>query len=257
MKAKKMFSVMMAMVLWISGTAIPVSAESISIKKTQPITMAGSEASYTLKNQIEQTGVHITDESIIQLVSISSEQKTQSQALVITNETGNTVTKDVLMMVTDEGVGFGKGGDVSTHAGSTAEFPSLSWDGRYVVRGTAVYNEYELNQDGLATPFYQPIGAYFTYRKYESCTVSNITMLYLCDGYEYSYPGLEDFNNEIEYIITVEKSSPVASTIYSTTREYNKNRVIRTTNGSPFMGQFLTFTTVVDGESTTYTVTLY
>ena len=42
MKAKKMFSVMMAMVLWISGTAIPVSAESISIKKTQPITMAGS-----------------------------------------------------------------------------------------------------------------------------------------------------------------------------------------------------------------------
>ena len=82
-------------------------------------------------------------------------------------------------------------------------------------------------------------------------------MLYLCDGYEYSYPGLEDFNNEIEYIITVEKSSPVASTIYSTTREYNKNRVIRTTNGSPFMGQFLTFTTVVDGESTTYTVTLY
>ena len=68
--------------------------------------MAGSEASETIKNKIEQTGVDITNESTIQLVPISSSQETQNTALVITNTVGNIVTKDVLMMVTDEGVGF-------------------------------------------------------------------------------------------------------------------------------------------------------
>ena len=158
------------------------------------------------------------------------------------------------MMVTDEGVGFEQGGDVSTRAGSTVEFPPLSWDGRYVIRGTAVYNQYS---DGLFSSFYQPIGAYFIYQKYESCTVSNIEMLYICDGFEYSYPGFEDLDSsELEYVITVTKSSPAESTMYSTTKEYNTNRVIYTDSGSPFVGQFLTFNTVVDGKSDGYTVKL-
>lgn len=216
--------------------------------------MAGSEASETIKNKIEQTGVDITNESTIQLVPISSSQETQNTALVITNTVGNIVTKDVLMMVTDEGVGFEQGGDVSTRAGSTVEFPPLSWDGRYVIRGTAVYNQYS---DGLFSSFYQPIGAYFIYQKYESCTVSNIEMLYICDGFEYSYPGFEDLDSsELEYVITVTKSSPAESTMYSTTKEYNTNRVIYTDSGSPFVGQFLTFNTVVDGKSDGYTVKL-
>lgn len=216
--------------------------------------MAGSEASETIKNKIEQTGVDITNESTIQLVPISSSQETQNTALVITNTVGNIVTKDVLMMVTDEGVGFEQGGDVSTRAGSTVEFSPLSWDGRYVIRGTAVYNQYS---DGLFSSFYQPIGAYFIYQKYESCTVSNIEMLYICDGFEYSYPGFEDLDSsELEYVITVTKSSPAESTMYSTTKEYNTNRVIYTDSGSPFVGQFLTFNTVVDGKSDGYTVKL-
>ena len=216
--------------------------------------MAGSEASETIKNKIEQTGVDITNESTIQLVPISSSQETQNTALVITNTVGNIVTKDVLMMVTDEGVGFEQGGDVSTRAGSTVEFPPLSWDGRYVIRGTAVYNQYS---DGLFSSFYQPIGAYFIYQKYESCTVSNIEMLYICDGFEYSYPGFEDLDSsELEYVITVTKSSPAESTMYSTTKEYNTNRVIYTDSGSPFVGQFLTFNTIIDGKSEGYTVKL-
>lgn len=254
MKIKKMFSIVMAMVLGITCTTISVSAECIPTQQTQTIAMAGSEASETIKNKIEQTGVDITNESTIQLVPISSSQETQNTALVITNTVGNIVTKDVLMMVTDEGVGFEQGGDVSTRAGSTVEFPPLSWDGRYVIRGTAVYNQYS---DGLFSSFYQPIGAYFIYQKYESCTVSNIEMLYICDGFEYSYPGFEDLDSsELEYVITVTKSSPAESTMYSTTKEYNTNRVIYIDSGSPFIGQFLTFNTVVDGKSDGYTVKL-
>lgn len=254
MKIKKMFSIVMAMVLGITCTTISVSAECIPTQQTQTIAMAGSEASETIKNKIEQTGVDITNESTIQLVPISSSQETQNTALVITNTVGNIVTKDVLMMVTDEGVGFEQGGDVSTRAGSTVEFPPLSWDGRYVIRGTAVYNQYS---NGLISPYYQPIGAYFTYQKYEDCTVNNITMLYICDGYEYSYPGFESLgDSELEYVITVEKSSPRQSTMCSTTKEYNKSRVIKADTGSPFVGQFLTFNTIIDGKSEGYTVKL-
>ena len=251
---KKIFSIIMAMVLYISCTVFSVSAESMSIQQVRIITMSGSEVSNTLKNRVEQTGVYITENSTIQLIPVSSSQKVQKSALVITNRTGNIITKDVLMMVTDEGVGFEQGGDVSTRAGSTVEFPPLSWDGRYVIRGTAVYNQYS---NGLISPYYQPIGAYFTYQKYEDCTVNNITMLYICDGYEYSYPGFESLgDSELEYVITVEKSSPRQSTMYSTTKEYNKSRVIKADTGSPFVGQFLTFNTIIDGKSEGYTVKL-
>lgn len=65
--------------------------------------MSGSEVSNTLKNRVEQTGVYITENSTIQLIPVSSSQKVQKSALVITNRKGNIITKDVLMMVTDEG----------------------------------------------------------------------------------------------------------------------------------------------------------
>lgn len=254
MKIKKMLSIIMAMVLLIACISIPASAEPISASPMQMIAMSGSDASDTMKNRIEQAGVSVTDESIIQLVPISSSQKTQSRALVITNEVGNTITKDVLLMATDEGVGFEQGGDVSTRAGSSAEFPPLSWDGRYVVRGTAVYNQYS---DGLFSSYYQPTDVYFTYQKYKNCTVNSIELLYICDGFEYSYPGFNSLGDtEREYIITVSKSSPAPSTMYSTSRPYSSNRVIFTASGSPFVGQFLTFNTVVDGKSDGYTVKL-
>lgn len=44
--------------------------------------------------------------------------------------------------------------------------------------------------------------------------------------------------------------------MYSTTKEYNKSRVIKTDTGPPFVGQFLTFNTIIDGKSEGYTVKL-
>ncbi len=211
-----------------------------------------------MKCKIEETGVPITDESKIELVSLScnSSAKTDddSSALVITNIGANTVTKDILLLVTDDGVGFERSGDASTRAGTTVEFPPLSWDGRYVVRGTAVYNYYF---NGLLSCYYQPTGVYFTYTKYQTCTISNITLYYTCDGFEQTYPGFNSLGTpELEYVITVSKSFPAESTMYSTTKPYNSDRVIYTGGGSPFVGQYLAFSIVADGETNSYTVKL-
>ena len=233
---KKIISMFLVSLLTICMFSIPAMAADSSIeeKNIQTFTMNGSDASATIKNKIEETGVSVTNESKIQLVPISSTRgENSNSALVITNESDNIVTKDILLLVTDEGVGFERGSDVSTRAGSTVEYPPLSWDGRYVIRGTAVYNKYV---DSMFSSYYQPIGAYFSYQKYETCTVNNITMKYICDGFEYSYPDFRDLNlPELEYVITVTKSSPAPSTMYSTTREYNTGRAIRTSSGSPFV----------------------
>lgn len=251
MKMKKMLAIVMAMVLMIGSIAIPVSAETITTSQMQTMAMTGSETSDTMKNRIEEAGVCVTDESTIQLVPISS---SQNSALVITNVEGNTVTKDVLMMVTDEGIGFEQGSDVSTRAGTTVEFPPLSWDGRYVVRGTAVYNQYTY---GTSSAYYQPVGVYFFYYKYEDCTVSDISVMYVCQGFEASLPNFEFLSeDEFVYSITVAKTNPSQSYMYSKTDEYNSNRVIYTGSGSPFIGQNLTFETVVDGEYWTRSVAI-
>ena len=123
-----------------------------------------------------------------------------------------------------------------------------------MIRGTAVYNQYS---DGFSASYYQPVGAYFTYQKYEDCTVNNIEMLYICDGFVRSYPEFEALSStEYIYTITVSQSNPRSSYMYSTTDPYYTNRVIYTGSGSPMVGQFLTFNTVVNGESAGYTVKL-
>ena len=120
---KKILSVILAMVLMMSAIAIPVSAKSDPVLEKVTVTMTGSEASESIKEHIKQAGFDVTDTSTIQLIPISSSLNLQSQALMITNRVDNTITKDVLFMVTDEGVGFEQGGDVSTRAGTTVEFP--------------------------------------------------------------------------------------------------------------------------------------
>ena len=253
MKLRKMCSTVMAFVLLICCITIPTSAKNSPV--SEPIQryykMSGAEVSSFMKTKIEETGTSVTENSIIELLPLQSSDG--GNALVITNQTGNTATKDVLLLVSDEKVGFEQGSSVSTRAGYTVEFPPLSWDGRFVVRATAVYNVYAKHGDIFSSVF-QPIGAYFTYQKYESCNVSEITVLYICDGFEYTYPGYQELGTEVEHVITVSKNNPVESVQYSATRPYNTNRVIDVSAGSPFVGQFFTFQTVVNGEFAGHTV---
>lgn len=254
---RKVLSLICSFLLMFGVCTIGVSAAEISNFQTNPAvyTIDGAKVSAFIKEKITNTGVNLTNNSVVQLVPLSSVQKANNgSALVITNISGVTVTKDVLVLVSDEGVGFRQNDTAITRGSGTAEFPPLSWDGRYVVRGTAVYNQYS---DGFYSSFYQPVGVYFTYQTYTSCNVSNVKLTYICDGFEHTYPGFQDLGlPEISYTIAVEKASPVQSVMYSTTKAYNTSRVIFTGSGSPLVGQFLTFDTVVDGVSAGYTVTI-
>ncbi len=81
-------------------------------------------------------------------------------------------------------------------------------------------------------------------------------MLYICDGFVYTYPNFDALGYETEYIITVSQNNPVQNTMYFETREYSSSRVIDTSGGSLFVGQFLTFNPTVNGSTNSYTVKL-
>lgn len=249
---KRTLSLILSAVLLVCTVSLPVSAEQISnhTVKKQEYVINGSEISHTLKSKVEEIGISVTNETIVQLTPITTENKINTgNALIITNCSGSIVTKDVLLLVTDDAVGFETTGDISTRAGSTVDFPQLSWDGRYVIHGTAVFNRYS---HGYSSNYYQPIGAYFTYQKYETCTVNYIGMTYVCKGIDYSYPGFQDLGEPaVENRISVNKSNPATSHMDSTTKEYNSSRVIYTGSGGNF-GQVMQFNVTVNGVSDSY-----
>lgn len=225
------------------------SPESIDAGETY--SMTGADLSTSLKKNIEEAGVPVCDDSDIQLLPVESSANGTGEALVVTNTDGPTMTKDVLLLVDDDGeAGLEKSGDVSTRAGSTAEFPPLSWDGRYVVRATAVYDVFNYS-------YYRPTAAYFTYKKYQECNLTAIRVHYTCGGFWYSYLGFQKVDpNEVEYVITVNQPNPVPSTMYMTNRTFPySNRVINPT-GSLSAGQYLTFDIQIDRVWNDYTVAL-
>lgn len=254
---KKVISLALSLVLAFSAFSVTAAAEDV------PVTEPGSPALYSMKGEdatpdfiekIEENGVDVSDESLIELVPIETTSRSLNvgNALVITNEDADTITKDVLVLVNDDITGFETDTTPSPRASISADFPPQSWDGRYVVHGTAVFTRIA---SGLIAPYAQPISANFSYEKKRSCDVSRIELLYICDGFEYSYPELENLHlPEIEYVITVARSNPAQNTTYSTSRPYTSNRAIMFASGSPFVGQYLTFNTTVDGEPNNYTV---
>lgn len=257
---KKVISLALSLFLAFSAFSVTAAAEDV------PVTEPGSPALYSMKGEdatpdfiekIEENGVDVSDESLIELVPIETTSRSLNvgNALVITNENADTVTKDVLVLVNDDITGFETDTPPSPRASISADFPPQSWDGRYVVHGTAVFTRIA---SGLIAPYAQPISANFSYKiEDNSCTVSRIELLYICDGFEYSYPELENLHlPEIEYVITVARSNPAQNTTYSTSRPYTTERAIMFASGSPFVGQYLTFNTTTNTGPNNYTVKL-
>lgn len=84
----------------------------------------------------------------------------------------------------------------------------------------------------LRGEYYRPTEVRFSYKKYETCTVDAITVIYICDGFEYTYPEYSPLgDDDIEWVIS----------------KYAK---------SPSVGNLLTFVVNVDGKKSQYTVKL-
>lgn len=262
LKMKKATALMMSIVLFLLTMCTPALAtdvlESASSLESQVIPKSDK-----LSAIAQSMNVHLDEHSTVQALSAVTSSPNAPEALMITNTNGSTVTKDILVFVTDESTSGSSNsiinslmaGDTysSIKSGDSKNGYSFSKDyplngTKYVVHGTAVYDYYR-NTTGSIN-IYHPIGAYFTYKKNSPCNISNICLSYATVGSIYSIPpgntALGKYTSENPYLIKVNKSNPETSTMYSTTREFTANRGIALF-GTPDPGNYLTFTINVDG----------
>lgn len=263
MKARKIFSLLICVAMLISVCSI--SYADVDARTTEPmsqpiLSMMGKSVSNAFVDDVAKLGISITENSKIEIVPVKSTLSTRAQtdsnatALIVTNTIDDVTSKDVALMINDDGSINSVTPNmlsIATRGSESAQFPPKSWDGRYIITGTATYT----NPKG---EYYRPTKVSFTYKKYETCTVNSIKVQYICDGFEYTYPGYESISdNNIEWVISKSATSPSEGKSYSNPdRPYSSSKVIYTGSGSPSVGHFLTFTPTVNGEKTSYTVRL-
>ena len=222
--------------------------------------ISGSSVSQSFIREMDSLGISICEDTIVEIVpaisevNINAKQRqvtTNATALVVTNNiTDSTMSKDLVLMV-DDNNRVDYEGYLSTMGYGSADFPPKSWDGRFVVTGRALY-------DNPKGEYYRPTEVRFSYKKYETCTVDAITVMYICDGFEYTYPEYSPLgDDDIEWVISKYAKSPSVGTTYSNkNHKYPSSKVIYTGSGSPSVGNLLTFVVNVDGKKSQYTVKL-
>lgn len=214
-------------------SSMAATEESKAEKKIQNI--QASEVTSSMMQHLDSVGLSIREHSLIEVASVESENG--GKALIVTNTNGNLITKDVVVVVDEDG----NIGDITAaneeklmpRAGGTGEF---NYKNKITIRATAVFEQYT---HGTASLLFRPIGAYYTYSKNSSCTVSYINATYYCVGIEYTWPGFSPISyNDFEHSVEVTQDNPSPNTIYSAVNEYRPNgdRVLYTLHGEQSFG---------------------
>ncbi len=232
-----------------------VNAEetTFSINSHNNMSLLVSDVSESFKTSIENMGIEMDHLSSVQIVPLEQNKEKQAgNVLVITNEDGDIVKKDVLLLIDQDGTAGLSATTIARAIGSSdATFPPASWDDRLLIHATGVYNQFT---NGFDSNFYQPIGTYFSYEKYKSCNVSNIMIDFITEGSDYTYPGFESLGRSVGHVINVSQNNPAVGATYSKNDPYRSDRVIYTGGGSLNLGLAITFTMTIDGTTTGYTV---
>ncbi len=193
----------------------------------------------------------MTADTVIELVPLSSAETgiapqsanggSDGNVLVITNEDGSKVTKDTLLLVTDDGIGFADMNEVMARANKGYTHRN----DKVMVHAVAYYDSYS---DGYL--YYRPLKVNFDYKKYKECDASYIGVCYECTGSVYSYPSLTYLNPTVTHSIVLEKYHPAENKVYSKEKPYPANLAILPAAGSAgSAGSSLTFNLVVDGKT--------
>jgi len=205
---------------------------------------------------LEKAEVDVYDDTLIEVLPLNSTGN--ESVLVVTNEDGATVTKEIILSVAGDGT-INDASELFDNDNMTSRAGGgnwLPWQDGTLVRAVAVYNKY-LGSHG----YYQPQSCYFIYYDNGVDLITYVSLDYKCHGYEYTYPGYEplydgDFDT-YEHTISVVKSNPAYSTIYMTNDPYRSDRII-CTNGGVGTGQSFDFTITINGrEVSGYTVAIY
>lgn len=227
---KRTLSFVLSIVMGLSVFAVNASAaqETGNSAERETFTVKGRAASSAMVEMLEEEGITVTEDTVIELVPLSSAESgvsTQSadegNVLVITNQEGTVVRKDVLLPVTDNGIGFTSMDEVMARASNSYDYKL----DKAMVRGTAFYEQY-VN----VIYYYRPLKVEFFVRKYQPCDVSSVGVTYTCCGGEHTYPNLE-FVKITTHNITIRQNDPVVMKVYSRERPLSSGRVICTAAG--------------------------
>lgn len=239
-------------VLGISFT--PVSAQETEAYSTPTVlfSIRGQTVSRQVKNYIEENGIEISDDSLIEIIPISSQkQRSMTKNIIsVTTQKGTQIEKEFLLSFQQTEDGKAEIIDVpetilspiQPRDGHTSD--TSNWNDYATIKGTAVYDLY--NENG--TYYYQPYGCYFfVNKKVSDADVSFVSVSYSCDGFVYTYPDFQNCDYEDEHLITVTQYNPKTSTMYSKISYYDSDKVLKTSTGSPFVGNSLTYTYTING----------
>ena len=262
---KKIISVLCVLVFFASGIAVSATSENAKlddrlIEEVSAGKVFGDEIPDSFKTDSQENDILISDASVLQIIPLGNTVSTMTSstnvptALVVTNEMGEYITKDILLLIGQDGgpdhISLPTVGENSVKASSTANFPPLSWDGDFMIHATAEYQQYS----GV---YIRPSEVSFSYTKYKDCNISSIAVSYIVDGFRCSYPSFTNLGyDEYVYSVTASSSSPIEGWTYRNFKAFFSGEVLYVGAGSPFVGHFLTFDFVKNGVSRGDTVTL-
>lgn len=207
-------------------------------------TMKGREASASIKGMLEEKGIPVKEDTVIQLVpssSPSSRSADSGNVPVITNQEETAVRQDSLLLVTNDGIGFKDMNEVMARD----SFPHDEKNDKILVHGVAFYENYT---DGLI--YYRPLKMHFYYKKYQKCNVESIRLAYNCSGTLCEYPGYAQLRYDYTHTISLAQTSPVELVTYENdVKPLAVNRVIGISSGSGGeAGQYLNHRITIDGK---------
>lgn len=256
---KKFLSILFSLSLALSVFSINVSASEVTTPITNEIrTVSLESTSAEFQAVLAESGAEIHADTQLQLVPLSTKTGMYSvgQALVITNQSGATVTKDVIIPMGDSTVGF-----LSDEWQSTIDYTDddigVGWNEKIIICGSASFIKYK-KAVGPGT-YYRPLSAAFSYQKEDvedDVSVRYIDMRYTCDGYLYTWPDYEMAGPyEFAYTIQVYAYEPEELTEYSEYSPIPDDRVIG--KAGAFAGNHMTFDTEINGRYDGITVQIF
>lgn len=234
---KKILSLVLSLCLLMGVCTLGVSAETVPSPSENEtlLSLTGETVPDSFKETIEETGVEVDDDTVIEVVSTTATSPTtrtaqpeEATVLVVKNQVGSEVEMNMIIPGTEDGLGFQRAySPVTNYVNYYNDFLKSSL---FNIRVIAIYDKIT---GGPVTYLFRPKSAHFIYtEKGSNVDLRYVDMRYYCMGALWTYPEFNDVSNgQYEHIINVTKSYPTESVRYGVTNALASNRCIYTLVG--------------------------
>ena len=252
-KQLKILSLVLSIaLLLISAAPFPVNAfdsidmddnaELITPSSNAIYSILATDASFELCKALSDMNVSIQSNTLIEVVPL--EGGTGGTAIEITNTVNNTITKDIFVAPQSNGtfanLAIASPDTASINDTGTVYIPGYS---DALVHATATFDRYP---DSM----FRPRSIQIIYYSNGVNVVTNVDVQYICEGYVWSYPELEDLSEDdydvYRHVILIFKTAPESGVPYSFSRPYRSDRVIQAP-GILTTSHHIEFSVYIDG----------